>query len=534
MKKAFWIRFRERFGLGPRQRDSQSRSSRRNFLGTGFLAALGSGMLLGNRGVSADSHDTKPKQKLGSAHDSRGYGLSISDGIESAWSKAKSKASPEDLYRLLYALPKGGDIHHHHGGGMLPEMIWDICTNPSRNGGQAFYARFRISSFLLAQVGDHSDSRSLSGWVTIANHTYEKMGASLKADFKLLKDLNEQEKQAWMNAMFLDNAGEGRDEFFEYIWNRLDDVLQSIDVMMELTVENMRRFGAEGVRYMEIQSRFRGWKDSNGTYLSRADAMQKWKDRFAKPDAKETGVLIKFQTIVLRFADDAEERVMEYFEYTHNNKDLWLGINMAGREDDNRGYPTRFTAVYDEMLRKFPDVGISIHAGEAEKKDTHIFDTLRLGATRIGHGINLIRDPQTMQMMRGKNYLIEINLISNHLLGYTPDLNQHPFPIFMRQGIPCCLNTDDRGMWSSNMTDEYYVAVSRFNLSWKELVQLGENSLKHCFLDEDTKAHLLSDYYSDLAAFQSRLENEGWQSVASGTKAVTYDYGKGHLNLNFS
>lgn len=27
--------------------------------------------------------------------------------------------------------------------------------------------------------------------------------------------------------------------------------------------------------------------------------------------------------------------------------------------------------------------------------------------------------------------------------------------------MPCGLNTDDRGMWDSNLTDEYYAAATR-------------------------------------------------------------------------
>jgi adenosine deaminase CECR1 len=514
----------------------QISSSRRRFLGHGFLAALGGSLFAGSRGATAQETSQSPASGMMIEGRRRNASarLRYSGGIEAAWKKVKEEASEEDLYRVLYALPKGGDIHHHLGGGMLPEMIWDITTDSKRNGGQTFYTRVRISTLNLAEVGHHTDSRSLAGWVTIAGHSYDKLTTSLQNDFKPLADLNDKEKRAWMNAMFLDHEGEGRDEFFEYIWNRLGDVLVSIEVMMELTVENMKRFGAEGVRYMEIQSRFRGWYDSKGNVITMDEATKMWLDRFDQPDAKATGVLVRFQTIVLRFSPDAIQGVEEYFEYTYNHPELWLGINMAGREDDNRGYPSKFTDVFDRMIRKFPGVGISIHAGEAEKKDTHIFDTLRLGATRIGHGINLFRDPPTMQMMRGENFLIEINLISNHLLGYTPDLDQHPFPIYMRQGIPCCLNTDDRGMWHSNMTDEYFVAVSRFNLTWKEMITLGENSLKHSFLDDQTKDRLLSEYYADVMAFQNKLENDGWKSVARSSQAVTYDYGKTYLNLNLS
>ena len=47
-----------------------------------------------------------------------------------------------------------------------------------------------------------------------------------------------------------------------------------------------------------------------------------------------------------------------------------------------------------------------------------------------------------------------------------------------------CAIGDDAGIplelppnWDSNLTDEYYTAVTAFNLSWNELVSLGRNSL---------------------------------------------------------
>ena len=81
----------------------------------------------------------------------------------------------------------------------------------------------------------------------------------------------------------------------------------------------------------------------------------------------------------------------------------------------------------------------------------------------------------------------------------------HPFPEYLRTGIPVCLNTDDRGMWDSNLTDEYYTAVTTFNLSWDELVQLGRNSLAFSFAQPDVKAKLLADYEKAVAAFETKF-----------------------------
>jgi adenosine deaminase CECR1 len=204
---------------------------------------------------------------------------------------------------------------------------------------------------------------------------------------------------------------------------------------------------------------------------------------------------------------------------------------MAGREDDNRGYPSRFKSVFDEMLRKYPGIGLSIHAGEAEKPDSYIRDTLRLGASRIGHGINLLSDEATLLRMRDSNFLVEINLISNELLGYVPQIEEHPFPIYLRQGVPCCLNTDDRGMWDSNFTDEYYVGVKNFNLSWAELLKIGHNSYEHSFADEGLKQRLMADYAVNIEAFAAQFSERNWQSIVDKVPAITHGYGKKTLGL---
>jgi len=85
------------------------------------------------------------------------------------------------------------------------------------------------------------------------------------------------------------------------------------------------------------------------------------------------------------------------------------------------------------------------------------------------------------------------------------------------------LSTDDRGMWDSNLTDEYYVAVKEFNLSWNELVQLGRNSLSYSFLDAATKARLLADYERRVAAFAEGFRREGWAALRN-TRPETYGF----------
>jgi adenosine deaminase CECR1 len=439
----------------------------------------------------------------------------------------KRTATDEQLYRFLYAMPKGGDLHHHLGGGFLPQRWFAIATDPTRNGGQTFYTRYRLTAPPSVFQPEWETAHNLYFWMTIHENAYRALPAAAQADFKPLADLSATEKAAWISSVVLDRKGEGRDEFFEYTWGRLNHLLFSIHVNAELVVENMAAFGAEGVRYLELMTFYAIWKDEKGEVMPVEAANAFWQRRLSQPDALATGVKVRFKAVVLRFADNAEEMTEAHFKFLDAHRDLWVGLDMAGREDDNRGFPKRFTEVFDRMHAKYPDIPISIHAGESEKPDRHIFDTLRLGADRIGHAINLIRDAQTFQMMRNGKHLLEINLVSNHLLGYVPDTAKHPFPIYFRQGIPCCLNTDDRGMWDSNMTDEYFLAVKHFNLSWAELCDLGQNSLSFAFLPAAERSALLADWESALAKFMAAKPCQNADRLA----ATTYGYGRRTLGL---
>ncbi|MFI5337629.1 MAG: hypothetical protein ACHQ5A_12650, partial [Opitutales bacterium] len=127
-----------------------------------------------------------------------------------------------------------------------------------------------------------------------------------------------------------------------------------------------------------------------------------------------------------------------------------------------------------------------------------------------------------------------INLISNRLLEYTPDLAKHPFPEYLRTGVPVCLNTDDRGIWDSNLTDEYYTAVTTFHLSWAEVVELGRNSLAFSFVQPDVKARLLADYDRDVRAFEAKYGEGDWEAALARVKPVTYGYAKRTWGFDFN
>jgi adenosine deaminase CECR1 len=437
-------------------------------------------------------------------------------------------ATPAQLYAFLYDMPKGGDLHNHASGANRSEWVYAVCTDPARNGGETFYTCAHFA-------GTADDADPATHYRTIRSKAYEALGAAAKPEFVALGSLTAAEKAAWLASMRLDGTGDGRTEFFSHIWPRIGQLNECLPVATELLVENMKAFGAEHVAYLETQFVAEGMVDNDGSAIPDEEAVAFVKNRLAQPDAVATGVTVRFLRTILRFAPDAEARLAQAYGFADTHRDLWVGLNMAGIEENPRGSPTRFLATFRSLRSRYPTLALSLHAGEMDGADSHVRDTLLLGASRIGHGVNLIKDPDTLLLLQQtRRVLVEINLISNRLLGYVPDLSKHPFPEYLRTGVPVCLNTDDRGMWDSNLTDEYYTAVTLFHLSWAEILQMGRDSLAHSFVQPAEKERLLAAYDRRIADFESRYGSGSIERALVSAKPVTYGYARRTWGFDFN
>ena len=425
------------------------------------------------------------------------------------FSDFKHEATPQQLYHFLYMLPKGGDLHNHLGGSNFSEWWYELATQPKQNGGYRYYTRTIIKHCKGYGTNEFDAAPQSLLFRNVQHSNYDVLSACEKSEYRLINELNLEQKTAWLNSIRLDKAFEGRSEFFEKHWLRLNDLGRNPTISAEMLVKNMQAFAEEGLTYLETQiSAFNNLR-SDGSIYDGDEVIDLFRQRLTQDDAVDSGVTTRLQQSLLRFSSNAEENLKRNYRLADRHRDVLVGLNIVGREDNDKGYPLRFLKTFRELRQTIPAIKLAIHAGEVDEPNFHVRDTLLLGADRIGHGVNLIDDPQTMLLMRNNKYLIEINLVSNLLLEYVSEYKQHPFPEYLRTGIPVALSTDDRGMWDSTMTDEYFVAVKEFNLSWQELISLGENSLAFSFVDDVNKQRLLKDYAVRVKKFADEFKQTG-------------------------
>ena len=177
-----------------------------------------------------------------------------------------------------------------------------------------------------------------------------------------------------------------------------------------------------------------------------------------------------------------------------------VGFDLAGEE---AGHPAK------EHLRAFQflkreNFSITIHAGESFGPDS-IWQALQYcGAHRIGHGTRLIEDvviyeDKVIKLLPLAQYVLdhrvplEVCLSSNVHTGATPSMEHHPFPTFLDQQFRVTLNTDNRLMSGTSMSDEYAIAVEHFGCTLKDLEKITINGMKSAFVHYDERVRFIFD-----------------------------------------
>jgi len=187
------------------------------------------------------------------------------------------------------------------------------------------------------------------------------------------------------------------------------------------------------------------------------------------------------------------ERMIETAKYVLDHKnDLIVGFGIASNENAGEfaDYKETHELIANANLNK------SYHAGEVRNSQS-IKDALACGSTRIGHGISIIDDKDLLEEVAEKQILLEISPTSNKIL--VEDLEykyeNHPIRKIYDAGVKLCLNTDDSGMFGTDLQKEYEICHKHFSFSRIELLDMSLNGIEEAFADEKTKEKIIKNIY---------------------------------------
>ncbi len=117
------------------------------------------------------------------------------------------------------------------------------------------------------------------------------------------------------------------------------------------------------------------------------------------------------------------------------------------------------------------------HAGEISNAQ-NVWDMVKLGARRIGHGIRAVQDPALMAYLKEHDIPLEICISSNLRTGAVPSLSAHPLRQLFDAGVPIVLGTDDPAIFGTTLLKEYQLAAE-LGFTENELRKLADDSLRY-------------------------------------------------------
>jgi len=183
--------------------------------------------------------------------------------------------------------------------------------------------------------------------------------------------------------------------------------------------------------------------------------------------------------ILQRILPVAENEKVADFAIEH--KDTFVGMDLA---DDEDGFDSKpFAPLF--LKAKKAGLGITVHSGEApnDKSPGWVMDAIeRLGADRIGHGVQIYRDEKVMAQIRDRRTVLELCPTSNYLTNAVKSLKEHPLKKLMEFGVRTTINTDDPGIFNTNMNREYRVSREMIGLSQAQLEQCAQTAAEASFI----------------------------------------------------
>lgn len=177
-----------------------------------------------------------------------------------------------------------------------------------------------------------------------------------------------------------------------------------------------------------------------------------------------------------------------------------VGFDIAGAE---AGYPpTRHLDAFEYMRNN--NARFTIHAGEAFGLPSIHEAIAFCGADRLGHGVRIVDDiddrpdgsarlGRVANIVRDKRIPLEMCPSSNVQTGAASSIAEHPFDRLARLRFRVTVNTDNRLMSDTTMTNEMALLVDQFGYGWTDLQRFTINAMKSAFIPFDERLAIIDD-----------------------------------------
>lgn len=399
--------------------------------------------------------------------------------FNSSFNQLKPLIEKSKLYEVIQSMPKGSLLHTHSGG--ITDVKWLITA--ARKYKECYvYDQADHDQFIFGQLAFFEEGKVPKGFVSL-----DKKLASNPGFEKELTELLILKRDALCG--YTDYWIE-----FEKRFKRISLLLPYRPFFKEYYLKGFQDLVKDKVQHVEIRFVFDELYDfKHGKYplkTSITDLQDVVKE--IQKTQPQFGLKLIYSSFKFLDPKSIEKQLEIAFELKKEFPDMISGFDLVADEAaGNSVYSFRENWVkLNELTKKYGvKMPLFLHAGESNSVfNKNILDISTLDNPRIGHGLNLIYFPKTMELIRKQNKLVEVSPISNQILGYVSDLRNHPARVLLSNGIQCSISSDDPSVYGyEGLSYDFWVAFVYWELDVKALKKLVFNSVNYSSMNESEK-----------------------------------------------
>jgi adenosine deaminase len=267
-------------------------------------------------------------------------------------------------------------------------------------------------------------------------------------------------------------------------------VLQVPEALERVAYELVQDGAADGVRYMEIRYSPILCTKKGMPLTEAVEAPLRGMRRAEKDFGVKTGLII----CGIRNMSPATSMDLANLTVAFKGRGV-VAFDLAGAEYN---YPAKKhrEAFYTVVNA---NVAATIHAGEAYGPESIAQALHYCHADRIGHGTRLFEDPDLERYVNDRRVPLEVCVTCNVQTHAVPSVEKHPVRRYFDLGIVVCLNTDNRLMSATTVTDEYWLAHAKLGFSREEIERMILYGFESAFLPHQERCQMVEQAKQDLA-----------------------------------
>ncbi len=253
---------------------------------------------------------------------------------------------------------------------------------------------------------------------------------------------------------------------------------QNIESVHTLTYETLRSIANDNIKLIEL--RFSPGFMAEPKQLSFDAIMEA--TLYAKERA-EKDFEIEIGFILISSRDLGVDVCEQTIDLAIRWKKEIVGVDLAGDEEH---FPPE---LFEKPFQRAKKAGLSVtvHSGEVSHPEHILTSIQKLGAQRIGHGVQAEKDSQVMKLLKNNKIPLELCPTSNFCTRSVPDFSLHPLKTYVKEGILVTINSDDPTLFGTTLTQEYQICHDVLKLSLEEIRQTILTAFRCSFLPEEKK-----------------------------------------------